>query len=273
MTIEHPRTSVVTPWKSSNESVGSLSKVRKQFKKVKNITGYAAELASDYYGFGSRYETRVLTDEEDITEARIFATQTFADLGKISRSKIDIETGLLKNDTLLDNSVFLGVYEKGEMLGTVRMVTGPEMTVEDTRMPMEQLPQESRDLLRSLEPGTYAEVGAAAKKRGVGPAAMLRLNRELFRTAHKMGIKNLGFGLEPQVQSLYKDYSGGLMRHLNNGENVYFPGINGPQAPYLMQIGENIDDSIEGQRSDKGQSTVKRLVRRAVAQYFKDASC
>lgn len=258
---------VIIPW--SEEKNTLTYHANRQLKKIKRSAEYLHEIIGGNLNIDSRFDARVLNEHDDIEEARKQATRTFYELGKISASSIDLDTYLPKNDPMFEKSVYLGLYRRNQdkLLGSVRFVHDE---VENTRMPIEQLPKESKALLAKLKEGTYAEVGAAAKERGVAPAGMLRLMATMVDTAHKHGVEYLGFGLEPKAVPLYEKTFGGIMQPLNYGKTVYFPGIRGGQAPYLLNIGKTMADSVEKQQSVENASIARRISLKAIGSYLLD---
>lgn len=238
-------------------------------RRVSHTIGQVAGIASEFLRERAnvpKYQSRALEDTDEILEARRLATLTFVRLGKIDPAKVGTD-GLLLTDALLDRSQFFGTFHDGELDVTGRFVWDSEMHVRDTRMPFEQLPEESVAILDAIPTGSSAEFASLAKKPGTPTVATLMLIREMVNFAYDHDIRYFTSGLEPRVFPLYKQYFGGAVHRLHP-QTVEFPGIAGRQTPILVDIGHNLEEGFENQRSGVQKSLGSRATEAAVRAFL-----
>lgn len=238
---------------------------RGAMRTIGQVAGIGAELLRERVNY-PRYESRPLTDPDEIIAARRLATDSFVKLGKIDPAKLGPD-GLLLSDPLLSRSQFFGTFRDGQLDVTGRFVWDPKMHVRETRMPFEQLPPASVETLDALPSGSSAEIASLAKEPGTPTVATLMLIRQMVNFAYANGITHFTSGLEPRVYPLYKQYFGGAVQRLHP-ETVEFPGIAGRQVPILVDIGENLEEGLSNQRNGSEKSLGSRATEAAVRAFL-----
>lgn len=205
-------------------------------------------------GLHTRFRAEALDreDEKRIRAARKLATDVFVRLGKIDPEKVG-EDGLLINDHLLPVSTFFAVYnnreDDGEPVATCRLLWTPESTVEDYRLPLEQIDPEKANILTDQPIGTVAELASLAKKPGASPMTTIWLMRRVWDYAKAHGIDLLECGLEPKVYSYFREIFAGAIEPLT-GHTVEFPGIHGQQQPLVIYVKEGAQRQKEISRHE-----------------------
>ena len=230
-------------------------------KTIELFGDIAKEMVRDKWG-QPKYTARVLTDREDIDEARKLAIGKFAGLGKISKEEVG-DDGLLKFDPFLEKSTFFGVYEGDhEIQAVTRIIWTPDTTVGDMRLPVERIDETEAENLLNAKPGSIAEIGSLAKKDSASNVATLKLLREVFNFAQENGIKDFVCGLEPKLYPTYKRMFGGALRKLKD-ETIEFPGIEGQQQPLRINVEDALSYNFDTmQARTLGQRTTGLVIRK-----------
>lgn len=211
-------------------------------------------------------EARPLADEHEVYCARQLATLCFKELGKIDGHEVN-EDNVLIHDKFLPYSTYFGAFQDGEIRATTRLIWSPETTVDDLRLPVDALSSDWQDQLRTEAPGMIGEIGSLSKLRGTSNVATLKVIRELFGYADRHDVRYLVCGLDPHVvEKLYAKIFGGALQPLHD-QQINFPGIQGGQMPYIIDLPESFRDHREG--SSTRQSLGERAVGMFVRNYFK----
>lgn len=211
-----------------------------------------------------RYTGGVLTDSNKIKEARRVATSLFVKLGKIPPSEVD-EDGILKHDHVLPISTFFGVYKKGEDLqATTRLLWGDSITVNQLRLPIDDIDNDKRAFLESQRPGSIAEIGSLAKSdKNVSGVAVLKLLRYMWNFAGEKNIETFVCGLEPKLYPRFREQFGDALIRLSEN-NITFPGIKGEQVPLMIDVRR----AVENQDNSKHSSLIQRRVRHMMGTFI-----
>lgn len=239
--------------------------------KIPKQVNLAKEIGSEWIretvpGMEPRIETRPLTDEAEIYRARQLATQCFKELGKIDSREVN-EDNVLIHDPFLPYSTYFGAFENEAMRATTRLIWSEASTADDLRLPVDALDPQWRDFLRDQTPGSIGEIGSLSKEKGSSNVTTLKVLRELFGFADDNEVQYLVCGLEPKVvERLYSKLFGGALQPLHN-DHIAFPGIEGVQVPYIIDLPRAFSDHRERQatRRTLGERAVGMMVRN----YFK----
>lgn len=247
-------------------SLCPIERAKRFGRSIRKMSEIGCECMRDRYN-KPRFVARELSECREILEARRFAIERFAGLGKIDEASIHQDgehKGLLKRDSLLDRSIFFGVYEGGDTLvATARFVWTPDITIGDTRMPLDQLDERAQRRLEGIPAGRLAEFASFAKTEGASHAAPLKLIREMVLWSYANDVQYWTSGLEPNVFPLYCRFFGDTMTRLHE-DTVVFSGINGVQVPILVDLGESLEDGLAVQYSNScgiGARATKLAVR------------
>jgi hypothetical protein len=211
---------------------------------------------------GEKYESRKLEDPLEIKRARQLATQVFARLGKISPEDLDDE-GILKHDVILPISTFFGTFEGDKLSATGRLLWDEDTTIDNFRMPIDNIDQVHADFLRDQPAGSIAEIGSLAKADGSRTVAVLKTLREMWTFADRNEITTFTCGLEPNVLARYEAMFGAALTLLSE-ETVEFPGIHGQQVPIMIDV----RDSVHRQRGTQHKSVSQRIERAVVGPFI-----
>ena len=210
------------------------------------------------------YERRRLEDEDEIIRARRMATLAFVELGKIPEKQVGVD-GLLKHDSLLPMSTFFGTFRASddELMATTRLLWRDDLTVDELRLPINDIKPEHAEYLRAHEPGQIAEIGSLAKKHGAETVAILHLLRSIWHHAAEQEVKTFVCGLEPKVYPHFVQMFGDAVVPLSD-ETMEFPGIKGQQRPLMIDV----MNSVAIQDASEHASPVQRLGRRAIGRFI-----
>lgn len=235
--------------------------VSKQLKLVGELAG---ENVRESLGLPVRYTHRRLTDPEDIQESRRLSTAKFVELGKIPAEAVGPD-GILVHDHLLPMSTFFGSYaSSGELLVTGRLLWTPSTTVEDLRLPLEDIGPQFAQFLRDQPAGTVAEIGSLAKKdREVSTTAELKLLRSMWQFASQSGIEYFICGLEPKIYPSFRASFGNALTELVEG-TVEFPGIVGQQKPLMISVREAVADQNDTGHRSMAQQLQRKIIGRFI---------
>lgn len=247
-----------------------LERIRWLGGSVQRISQIGLELTREHTG-NPRFVARELTDPYEVLEARRFATSRFLELGKIEAEQVHQDgpqKGLLINDSLLDKSIFFGVYEGDELVATARFVWAKEMTVRDTRMPFDLLTTDMQNLLDEIPRGASAEFASLAKAEGCPNVATLKLIREMVHWSYRKDVQHFTSGLEPKVFPLYSCYFGGAVTRLHP-ETVKFVGIKGEQVPMIVDLGDSLEEGFDIQAKGPNNNLGARATQFAVRAFLR----
>jgi hypothetical protein len=177
-----------------------------------------------------------LRDADEILRSRRFATACFRALGKIHESDIG-DDGVPRNDPFFPYSTYFGTYDQqNELMATTRLIWSPQSSVDDLRLPVSALNGEVQERLRACGPGEIGEIGSLAKVAGASSVTTIKVLRELFDYADTHDINYLVCGLDPQVvRKSYGVLFGTGLQPLHD-EQLRFPGIQGVQCPYIIDV-------------------------------------
>ena len=183
-----------------------------------------------------RFEARDLRDADEILRARQFATACFHALGKIHEEDIG-DDGVPQHDRFFPYSTYFGTYDQQDnLMATTRLIWSPEANVEDLRLPVSALASKVQQKLKACEPGQIGEIGSLAKVSGASNVTTIKVLRELFDYADTHDIQYLVCGLDPQVvRKSYGALFGTGLQPLHD-EQLTFPGIQGVQCPYIIDV-------------------------------------
>lgn len=215
-------------------------------------------------GMTSHFNSEYLQDESAIHAARALATKSFVALGKIDKEEVD-EEGVLIDDPILPISNFFATYDirNNQIMATSRLLWGPDVSVNELRLPLEQIDDEYAEKLLHMDKGKVAEVGSLAKIQGAPNVTVIKLLSAMWRFAGDNNIDQFVCGLEPKVYPSFKNMFGDAVEPMSR-DTVTFPGIHGEQIPLITDVRR----AAEKQHSTEVSTITQRMTRFAIRHYI-----
>jgi len=217
----------------------------------------AAEVIRERIFHVGNYDARYLTNSEDIESSRRFASTELLRRGSVSPT--DLHNGLPIHDSYHNDglSKYFGSFStrSGEQLAAGTLFWSPAATVDNLRTPPGQLDPAVAEYMRSLPPGSIAEIGSIVKAgQAVSRLAMISLYREQFRFAEEQNIQLFVAGLHPAIWPAYKRMFGDGVRMMHAADTfVLPPGAGSQKIGIMLDVQHSAQiyrDSVRGKVSN-----------------------
>ncbi len=234
-----------------DEQAGQASSLGKWFRAGKSIAG---EATREILHLPEKYHVAILEphDDEGRLRAQQFVAKKYLELGKVEETDIDPETRVIKLDKDDPSTVYFVAHDSAskELVMVTTLFWHKDITIDDLPFPLEQLSDETVTHLRSLTPGSIADLGRETKRdRKVEDVVSIKLLREVFRYCLDNNINTLVCGLQPRVFEKYRRIFGHALQKLSN-QTVEFTGFKGPQVPLAIDVPNCYRNQKKGTRQE-----------------------
>ena len=218
----------------------------------KNGLGLLAEIwRENRLGKDSNYESTIVTDEVEILYNRLLYMDGRVDPSLVG--KPDLIRELLGSDEYEDpgHVVHFQTYDRlaradepnphgfEHALAVAKLLSWPEATAKDFRIPLNEIDKDVAAYLESLAPGKIAEMGGLRRLDGASFVTVLEVYREMFAYAEREGIECFIAALEPAAWPKTKRLFGDSVRMMHKPDKFVHPPLNN----YNDDIGIILDAS------------------------------